>query len=50
METILINTENIKTNESKKIFFEFTDKLNLKNPNENFVLPNSSIYHLIYLL
>ena len=31
METILMNTENIKTNESNKMIYQFTDKLNL-NP------------------
>ena len=33
METIFMNTENSKTNESNKFIYQFTDKLNLKNPN-----------------
>ena len=44
METIFINTENSKPNESNKFFYEFTDKLNLKYPNENIALANLSIY------
>ena len=30
LETIFINTENIKTNESNKFIYQFTDKLNIK--------------------
>ena len=30
METIFMNTENSKTNESNKFIYQFTDKLNLK--------------------
>ena len=33
METIFMNTENSKTNESNKFVYQFTYKLNLKNPN-----------------
>ena len=33
METIFMNTENSKTNESYKFVYQFTYKLNLKNPN-----------------
>ena len=40
-----MNIENSKTNESKKFFDEFTDKLNLKNPNKSIVLANLSIYY-----
>ena len=40
-----MNIENSKKNESKKLFDEFTDKLNLKNPNKNIVLANLSIYY-----
>ena len=29
-----MNTENGKTNESKKLFHEFNDKFNLKNPSK----------------
>ena len=32
METGFMKTENSKTNESNKSFYEFTDKLNLENP------------------
>ena len=44
METIFMNTENSKKNEPK-FFYEFTDKLNLKNPNKNIALANPSIYY-----
>ena len=40
-----MNTENSKANESKNFFYEFTDKLNLKNPNKNKTLANLSIYY-----
>ena len=44
METNLMNTENGKTNESNKFIYHFTDKLNLKNPNnKNIGLVNLSI-------
>ena len=45
METIFMNTENSKTNESNKFFYEFTDKLNLKNLNKNIALAGLSIYY-----
>ena len=45
METIFMNTENSMPNESKKFFYEFTDKLNLKNPNKNIAWANLSIYY-----
>ena len=46
METIFINTENSKTNKSNKFIYQFTDKLNLKNPNnKNIGLVNLSIYY-----
>ena len=45
METIFINTLNSKTNESNKFIYQFTDKLNLKNPNKNMILVNLSIYY-----
>ena len=35
METIFMNTENSKTNESHKSRLTFADKLNLKDPNKN---------------
>ena len=40
-----MNTENCKTNESNKFIYQFTDKLNLKNPNKNMELVNLSIYY-----
>ena len=41
-----MNTENSKTNESNKVIYQFTDKLNLKNPNnKNIRLANLSIYY-----
>ena len=39
-----MNTENINTNESKKFFYEFTNKVNLKDTNENIALVNLSIF------
>ena len=46
METIFMNTENSKTNESNKFIYQFTDKLNLKTPNnKNIGLVNLSIYY-----
>ena len=45
MKTIFMNTENSKTNESNKFIYQFTDKLNLKTPNnKNIGLVNLSIY------
>ena len=38
-----MNIENSKTDESNKFLYEFTDKLNLKNPNKNIALTNLSI-------
>ena len=43
METIFMNTENSKTNESNKFIYQFTDKLNLKNPNNKSI----GLVHLI---
>ena len=40
-----MNTLNSKTNESDKFMYQFTDKLNLKNPNKNIALANLSIYY-----
>ena len=45
METIFMNTENSKTNKPQRFKLDLTDKLNLKNPNQNMVLPNLSIYY-----
>ena len=45
METIFMSTKNSKTNESNKFICQFTDKLNLKNPNnKNIGLVNLSNY------
>ena len=40
-----MNTENINTNESKNFFYEFTNKVNLKDTNENIALVNLSIFY-----
>ena len=40
-----MNTLNSKTNESNKFMYQFTDKLNLKNPNKNMALANLSTYY-----
>ena len=45
METILMNTENCKTNEPHRFKLDLTDKVNLKNPNKNVALANLSIYY-----
>ena len=45
MEAIFINTLNSKTNNSNRFLYQFTDKLNLKNPNKNIALANLSIYY-----
>ena len=45
METIFTNTENSKTNEPHRFRLSLVDKFNLKNPNENMALGNSSVYY-----
>ena len=45
METIFMNTENRKTNESHRFRLDLTDKFNLKNPLKNTALTNLSIYY-----
>ena len=40
-----MNTENGKTSEPHRFKLDFTDKLNLKNPNKNMALANLSIYY-----
>ena len=40
-----MNTEKSITNKSNKFLYEFTDKLNFKNPNKNMALANLSIYY-----
>ena len=38
-----MNTLNSKKNECNKFIYQFTDKLNLKNPNKNMALASLSI-------
>ena len=45
METIFMNTLNSKSDESYRFMYQFTDKLNLKNPNKNMALAYLSIYY-----
>ena len=45
METKFMHTLNSKTKESNKFIYQFTDKLNLKNPNKTMALANLSIYY-----
>ena len=40
-----MNTLNSKKNKSNRFVYQFTDKLNLKNPNKNIALANLSIYY-----
>ena len=40
-----MNTANSKTKHSNKFVYNFTDKLNLKNPNKNIGIANLSIYY-----
>ena len=40
-----MNTANSKTKYSNKFVYNFTDKLNLKNPNKNIPLANLTIYY-----
>ena len=40
-----MSTANSKTKHSNKFVYNFTDKLNLKNPNKNIALANFSIYY-----
>ena len=40
-----MNTLNSKTSDSNKFIYQFTNKLNLKNPNKNTALANLSIYY-----
>ena len=40
-----MNTLNSETNKSNKFIYQFTDKLNLKNPDKIMALPNLSIYY-----
>ena len=40
-----MNTLNSRTNKSNKFIYQFTNKLNLKNPNKNMFLANLIIYY-----
>ena len=40
-----MNTSNSRSNDSNKFIYQFTNKLNLKNPNKNMALANLSIYY-----
>ena len=40
-----MNNLSRKTDEFNKFIYQFTDKLNLKNPNKNMALDNLSITH-----
>ena len=40
-----MNTSNSQTNKSNRFVYQFTDILNLKNPNKNIALANLSIYY-----
>ena len=40
-----MNTLNSKASEPNKFIYNFTDKLNLKNPNKNMALANLSVYY-----
>ena len=45
METIFINTESSKTNETHRFRLTLADKRNLKDTNKNMALTNLSIYY-----
>ena len=45
MKTMFMNTSNSNTNESNKFIYQFANKLNLKNPNNDMELANLSIYY-----
>ena len=45
METIFMNTEKSKTNESRRFRLDLADKLNLKNSKKNMALVNLSFYY-----
>ena len=45
METISMNTRNSKTSQSNIFRYNFTNKLDLKNPNKTIALVNLSIYY-----
>ena len=51
METVFMNTENIKTNEPHRFRLSLADKRNLKNPNKNIALnQHTTTINLKFLL
>ena len=44
METIFLNTENIKTNEPHKFVLNLSQRLDLRSPNKHVALQNLSFY------
>ena len=40
-----MNTLNSKANETNKFIYQFSDKLNIKNPNKNMARANLGIYY-----
>ena len=45
METILINTENRKTNEPHKFALKLSQRLGLRSSNKDVALQNLSVYY-----
>ena len=45
METIFMNTENSKTNDSHRFKLDLADKLNIKKSKKNMTLASLSIYY-----
>ena len=45
MKKIFMNTGNSNTNEAHRFRLTLADKLNIKDPNKNMALVNSSIYY-----
>ena len=45
METIFINTENSKMNESHKFVLKLSQKWDLRSPNKHVALQNLTFYH-----
>ena len=44
MDTIFMNSENIKTSDTHRLLLNLTDKINLKRSNKYVALSNLSIY------
>ena len=45
MDTIFVNSENIKTSEPYVLIFKLTDKLDLRRGEKSIALSNLSIYY-----